>query len=472
MIMRSWILLLCVSVWGLECPPQPADACAPRQDEPTEIDFKLMADLRVRVVRDDGEPIAGAQVTPYAMRAKENANGHGYWNDDLIGPPKAVATGEDGYATVRYPVNIGQPSNPRTTGLVSLQVHHPDYVSMTVHFTLGPDAAVVTLKVGCEVALTAVDARGQKIEDFAVLMAGPQAPELWAKTDDGGRRTRAATDGSWQTMLVKTQADGPTLFSGLMPLRVRPKQAVQIREVRLTPGAVLTGMLSNNVPRPIANGHVLLGSAPKPANDSWNEEEPSLVWYDWTPIQPDGGFRFGSIPRGGIVQLLAVCDGWVATTDFEEAGQHFVMGQSFEVNDDSNEVLVQMEPTGVLDVTVVDEQGQPVTEGSLSSWPNQKLLLGGSTLLGERFRTADFVERQLHPAKESPNRPSWKRGFPFQAKLDSEGKVRLTGIPLKRSYSLGLSHPTLVLAPAGERFLLETPTPKSIQIEATSGSNR
>lgn len=50
----------------------------------------------------------------------------------------------------------------------------------------------------------------------------------------GGRRTSAVNDGSWQTMLVAPQEAGPTLFSGLLPLRVQPSQAVRLRNVSLT----------------------------------------------------------------------------------------------------------------------------------------------------------------------------------------------------------------------------------------------
>ena len=213
---------------------------------------------------------------------------------------------------------------------------------------------------------------------------------------------------------------------------------------------------------------------PKPAKNSWAEEDPTLLWHDWAPIQPDGGFRFASIPRGGFVQLLAVCDGWVAETNFDEANDHFVMGQKFDVQQqDAVDAVVQMEPTGILDITVVDPQGQPLGEGSVACSPNQAVWMGGSTLLGQRLRTLDFVERQLRSEEtEREPRPEADQKFPFMAKLDSQGKVRLTGIPLNRDYSLNLFHDALVLDVEDVRFRLDSPEPQAVKVKAVPGASR
>jgi hypothetical protein len=65
---------------------------------------------------DQEKPIVGATVYPYAMRAVEG-DSHGYWNDELIGPPKTVVTDANGKAVIQYPVHIGSATEPRTTNL-------------------------------------------------------------------------------------------------------------------------------------------------------------------------------------------------------------------------------------------------------------------------------------------------------------------------------------------------------------------
>ena len=131
----------------------------------SEIDFKKMADLVVEVIDDQEKPIAGARVYPYAMRGAEGG-GHGYWNEDLIGPPKTVVTDATGKAVIQYPVHIGSSTNPLTTSLVTFQVQHTDFVQQVVHFSLGPATSVVTLKPGCEVQLSSSRPRWKSCSKF------------------------------------------------------------------------------------------------------------------------------------------------------------------------------------------------------------------------------------------------------------------------------------------------------------------
>ena len=438
---------------------------------PAAIDFAKMAAQVVEVVDENGKAIEGATVYPYAMRAKENANGHGYWNDKLIGPPKMEATDASGKTTIHYPVNIGAPAEPRTTGSVTFSVRHTDFVSTTVHFDLGPEIARVEMKAGCEIRLTAVDENGSEISKFAVLMAGRLAPDYWDDDPQGGRRTRAASDGTWQTMLVAPQAEGPLLFSGVLPLRVRPDQEVKIRNVKLTPGTQVIGKLSDNVPRPIKSGFAIVTCAPKPAENSYAEENPSLVWHDWVEINEDGTFELESVPRGGEMQIIAICDDWLAKTIPPAGNGFFTQGQLYQLDKDQPrfECTVEMEPTGTVELTVLDSKGQPLAEGEVGSSPNQLYLKGGSNLLGSRYRSIDGVKSQLLPPLERQLlRSSRERTFPFWGKL-VDGKITLKGLPIGPEESLSLIHPELVFKGSEDgdiRFKLESPEPKSMTLKA------
>jgi hypothetical protein len=437
----------------------------------SSIDFKKMADLIVQVMDDQEKPIAGATVYPYAMRAVEG-DGHGYWNDELIGPPKTVVTDANGKAVIQYPVHIGSATEPRTTNLVTFQVQHTDFVQQVVHFSLGPESAVVTMKAGCEVQLSAIDPDGQPVPDFAVMMAGPLAPSYWADDGNGGRRTRSASDGAWQTMIVKPREDGPTLFSGILPLRVQPEQDVKIRNVKLLPGTKIVGTLSDNVPRPVKNGYIIATAAPKPAESSYGEKDPSLTWHDWTEIMEDGTFELESIPRGGDLQVIGICDGWLSSTDIPEAHGHFVMGQLYTLDKDAPQfqLTLEMEPTGSLELTVLQPDGSPLNAGEIASWPNQSYLKGGSTLLGQRYRSLQFVESQLTPPEKQVRPRRETRQLPYQGKL-IDGKVTLSGLPIGREESLALLHPNLILKSEDREgqvsFQLDSAEPKTMTLHTT-----
>ncbi len=438
----------------------------------SEIDFTKMAELVVQVVDEQDQPISSATVHPYAMRGAEGG-GHGYWNEALIGPPKTVVSNEAGHAVIKYPVHIGSATDPLTTNLVTFQVQHTDFVQQVVHFNLGPEAAKVTMKAGCEVQLSAIDPSGKPVPKFAVMMAGPLSPSYWADDGQGGRRTRSASDGAWQTMIVKPQVDGPTLFSGVLPLRVQPDQDVKIRNVKLLPGTKIRGVLADNVPRPVKNGYVIATSAPKPAENSYAKKDPSLTWHDWTTIDEDGTFELASIPRGGELQMIGICDGWLASTNIPEAQGHFIMGQLFQLDKDKPQIdlSLEMEQTGSLELTVMQPDGSPLNDGEVSSWPNQLYLKGGSTLLGQRFRTLPLAERQLLPVAEQSRPVREKdRKLPYQGKVVN-GKVTLTGLPIGRAESLVLQHPQWILKSADAEgqvgFRLESAEPKTMTLSTT-----
>lgn len=413
-----------------------------------EADF-VMAELKVVLTGSDGEAVVGALVMPYAMEMVE-IDGHGFWDDQKFGVPKDYVSDAQGVATIRYPASEGMGQRGKlTTKLVTFQIEHTDYVQQVVHCELGPDlehpiaSTDVQLKKGCEVELAAINSKAEKITEFGILMAGRSAADLWATTEDGGKRTSAVNDGTWQTMLVAPQKDGPTLFSGLLPLRVRPSQAVRLRNVLLTPGTVVHGQLSDVVPRPVRNGQVITTTAPKPAGDSYAEQDPSLVWIESAAINEDGTFTLPSIPRSGKIQVIAVCDDFVCKTTMPDA-RSFVMGQLFDVVDGAMTVTIDMEATASVELTIRRPDGSLLESGIVSATPNQKFYLGGSTFLGESFSSLDSIQRQMLPADERPAE-SWykrRREFPFMEQPVIDGVVTLRGLPARSNHAqrAGLYH--------------------------------
>lgn len=421
-----------------------------KTSSPDEIDVTVMANLTVLLRDERGDPIPHAEVMPYAMRMREGG-GHGYWNRKVYGPPKSALSNENGEAVIQYPGHVRVEPNIMTTSLVTFSVTHTDFVKKTVHFQLGPEKAEVTLEAGCEVELSAVDTDRQPIEGFGVLIAGPYSPELWAEGKEGTRRSRAIKDGTWQTMLVKLRKDEPALFSSVVPLRVRPAQRVRLRNLQMQPGTKVHGILSDNVPRPV-KGYVVATSVPLPAEDSWKEKDPSLTWHDWVEVGADGSFELESLPRSGELQLIAICEGWLSSTVSDDpVARSLVAGQVFDIEGDEQSVVVKMEPTGTLEVSLVAEDGQPFTEGRISSWPNQHYLKGGNTLLGNRFRSALQIQNQLLPPDARISYPDDELQLPYIREVGPDGTATLKGLPVGHQESLILSHKSFVLKGGGDR---------------------
>jgi hypothetical protein len=465
MVRTTCVLLALGLLWSIAVAEEPTK-------NPESIDIDSLTDLVVELKDEEGKPVAGAAVMVYAMRMEEK-DGHGFWNYQKLGPPKPVLSNDDGKAVASYPAKVHYAPRTMTTRLVTFNIQHSDFVSKVVHFDLGPKTAEVTLKRGCEIQLSAVGENGDPVNDFGVMIAGPHAPQMWADGGNGTRRTSAVNDGIWQAMMVKPRPDGRTLFSTVLPLRVRPEQAVRIRNVRLRPGTSIRGKLSENVPRPVKDGYVVTVTVPKPANDAWQEDNPSLTWTQCEAIQADGSFALKSVPRRGEIQILAFCDGWLSKTTVPDQN-FFVMGQIFPlVEQPEMELTVEMEPTGTLQVTVTQADGTPIDGGTLSSWPNQKYHMNGATVLGARFSSLTTIENQLVPLDQ--RKPAYSRDFdflPFMNQPIKQGKAVLTGLPVGRSNSIMLQHPDWMLdsdnadEPNQLEVMLDSNEPKQVSVTA------
>lgn len=438
-----------------------------RAQDASTIDFTEMAEQQVLVTDATGKPVAGAAVMPFAMRVIE-VGGHGFWNETLLGRPKTAVSDQQGLATIRYPRRIGGSPDVWTTRSVTFEVRHPEFVEQVVHFELGSKRAEVTLEAGCEVQLSAVDEHGKPITDFGVLMSGRFASDQWTSDGSGGKRTRAIKDGKWQTMLVKLDADGPTLFSSVLPLPVRPGQVVKIRNVQLSPGARISGRLSHEVPRPVKHGRIISVVVPKPAASSYAPADPSLVWYECADINEAGEFELPSVPRGGEVQIIAICDGWVSTTTMEGANNFFVMGQLFDVKADRISVSVAMERTGSLEVIAVKPDGSPLAGASISTAPNQLYYKGGSTYLGQQMHSRVIIANQSLLAEQQARPYDRDAIEDFSAITAADGKATIHGIPIGRRQSLSLNHPDYCLPKKeGERmqrYMIASPKVEHLRI--------
>ncbi len=402
------------------------------------------AEFTLTVLGDDQKPIVGAEAYIYAMRCKEDPGSHYGWPSNNMGKSKKITTDQEGKAVLLYPIRFGSEPDWLTTNEISIAITHAEYVKNELHIDPTVGESVKELKAGCELTVSARDASMQSTKEFGILLAGPGQSAKWIMDDQGVKRSRSIPDGQWQMMLVQPDPKGETLFSGIVPVRLKERQAVRLRDVPMRKGIRIVGALDEEVPRPVTEGTVLAWCSPKPAENSWEDRDPTLMWAETTVIQEDGSFVFPSLPRTGEIQLIAICRGWVIEDD---GGQPTTQIRGIRINLDEMEVtqegvddlVLPMIPTGDLEVTVLTPEGEPLKDAIVSTWPNQLIHRGGSQILGATYQSVDVIRAQLDPTFEAKrNVESVERRY--SATTNDEGKVVLKDIPLHHTNSVDVSH--------------------------------
>ncbi len=415
-----------------------------------------LKEFKLTVNDSQGQPVEGVELRAYALRCEEDAGSHYGWPTYNTGPAPELKTNAAGEAVFKYPVKFGQPPNWKTTSQISISLRHPEFVGTEVHLDPRGGRDTTVIKAGCELTFSANDHLGQPVSQFAIMMAGPGRGAKW-QSKESIKRSRAIPDGKWQTMLVQAKEDGVHLFSGVLPVRLANEQAVSIRNVVLKPGIRFIGKLEDSVPRPIASGQVLAWCLPKPAGAQWGNDDPSLAWCDLAKIEADGTFTFKSLPRSGLIQVIAICDGWVSQNhpDYENEATGWVYELDNLQGENVKEVEILMKKTGQAKVIVKDADGHPIPRVIVGTYPNQRLLKSGSQILGNGYPSLDEVEYQLSDGqnnrhkqrreeqnKEDPDLPyiGGANGKNFIQRTDANGVAVLRGIPLNQSESIGLAH--------------------------------
>jgi hypothetical protein len=223
--------------------------------------------------------------------------------------------------------------------------------------------------------------------------------------------------------LARLDGERITHFSKITDLTLQPGEPQRI-DVTLLPALCVRGVLSGNVPRPVRDGRVKAWSLNP---ESGHRDRPN--WFTWVPIQPDGTFTIESWPAGEPMQLIALCQGYLATSGVaparvknppDPAEDPFGRPQVFEP--DGNEpISLAMTPLVRCVATALDEDEKPVAGVSIVSWPNVAWWNSRSQVYchplarGERLlRQRDYfsVIEEAFPQ-------------PFKAQTDAQGKATL-----------------------------------------------
>jgi len=423
----STLALIATSSTMNAAEPLPGDKSAKTDAASQTLQFS------VRVIDDKGNPVSQAKVFPWALRSSQ---GHGLWPGEeskLEAAPKEVMTDDKGIAVIDYPVYYEPTERVRATA-VSVRVDHPKFAFIDIVEVEVPRAAdephPISLVTGVPVEVRP-RIEGEKVDldqIYAVWSDGRSwrpgvAPE---KRENGSLRLPALPPGRNSLLLAKVVGDRATHFSRIVDFQVLPV-AVQEIDVTLRPAVRISGTVSDNVPRPVRRGRISIASL------SPDDDFHRVWWLSWTTIAPNGAFVIDSWPAGEPIQMIGLCDGYIAASgtapavvknapDVEEdldTGS-FRYPQVFE-SDPDRTIALRMQPMGRCVAIARDRAGKPIPDLAVSSWPNIQWWNGGSQLYGSPLMSSLRVLKERDPKKAT------ETGFPtpFQAKTGADGKATL-----------------------------------------------
>lgn len=354
--------------------------------------------LTIKVVDEEGTPVEGAQVKAWALGSDR---GHALWNEEKHGPPPVAQTDAAGKARIRYPFFHGERVPVYT---VSVTVKHPQFCRRSEHISLGAPwgpLPKIVLQRGVRLKIRPKNRDGKAIASRCFLLFGSQDYQdpLSHQQSDGWIVTEAIPAEHRTLYVVHVPKTGAPLFGG--PYRWDPKDSsTHQAEITLQPGPKVVGRLDDNVPRPVQNGFVVYSATmPKSDEPAWES------WQGRVSISADGSFEIPSLPPGGDVQLLAMCDGFVSEkptiaeiTQIQKAypggsnPRHYdAIPTLVTLTESVNNVVLKMRPTYRLKVTVVDPDGKPVEAATACICPNQLFYGIGSTILGSCYSTTKVL---------------------------------------------------------------------------------
>lgn len=393
-------------------------------------DAKAAAPLqkKVRIVDLEGKPVAGAKVEPWAIRS---AQGHGSWAPGAQGDskPPIVETDDKGIAKIPFPrYAIAEERLPIQE--LTCKVEHPDFATTRYNnVDVRPDALdeVTEIKIAPGTLVTITPrADGEKLDRrrlFAIWSSPTDSYKLEV-SDDGKLRLPRLPSEDTLFRVVYLPKNAPVMFSDVLSEDLSLGKTFDLA-ADLHPAVVVTGTLSDNVPRPVSEG-VVLGDV------TLRTENGFLIWRVSAEVRPDGTFEITDVPRNSALQLIAVSKGFMASSGQPPAGSQeltnpsFSMPQVFELGTQPTKIMLDMTPTAECAVHVVDEMGKPIAGARCTFWPNVKWWNGGSQIYCHPIYSGKEVleDEGFDGIEELQKQPSR-----YEATTDAEGNAVVKNLP-------------------------------------------
>lgn len=421
----------------------------------------------IEFVDNQGKSIQGVTVKPYALRPKREGGHHGHYlwtKDRFVVPPESVVSDKNGKAIVPYPKYVVERLE---TSEISVSIRHSRYISENHHLVVSaspPSGApwpvwknyiisrlrtrtVVTrpnplvIKKGEELTLKPTEIIETTSELYAQTSSkGGHDPDFWDKSQSGFLITRKHASGNHAVRLISSNKNNKLLFSDTVDIDIK-QGVLNSLSLGLKPGKTVRGRLSDIVPRPVGNGRVVADIVP--IGRDYKDRPPR--WHCWTKVKEDGSFEISSLPAGKL-EIIALCNGYISkSASGKRQGSSISYPQRHVITEDSLDIVIEMEQTARLEVTVLDENGQVFEGAKVSTWPNVRWGDWGSTIFcSDLYNTIDKLQRP-HGYQDTLSRKKEPSGF--FAISDKTGLAKLSNVPIwMRHFSV--DHPNYVLPKA------------------------
>lgn len=430
-----------------------------------------------QVVTADGQPIAGATATFTSMGLSDGSSVGGFPAEIL--PPVATSDA-DGKILIDLSKFYESPFYEHLKGkmrqgleFITLQVDHPDHPPLSASVWLSASLYVADTKAldYRKIVLpeaSTIEIRAHRENDKNLL--GDLYPSLrgvgdnWSETDDVltlRRLDLTSPKASRWLRVVHVPEYGQVLFSDLIDLKQYSGNPISI-ETTLKPGTQITGRLSDEVPRPIKNGRVIAAVYSGP------DSRLNPFWGSLAEISAEGTFELKSLPRDENVQLIALCDGWVSQTPTFSELELYRDAQGFDISPmtrrssqlsgavyprlhratgDSSETVIPMERTASCEVTVVDDQGHPIPDATVTFRPFQTFFRSGTFELGTGWDSFALARAHMTTGK-APKQFTGVGMRSFEATTNQDGVAVISELAggMTRAYQ-GRSFPIAVRHP-------------------------
>jgi hypothetical protein len=260
--------------------------------------------------------------------------------------------------------------------------------------------------------------------------------DFWDRTRPGVVATRKHAPGVHAVRLIGLNEDNELMFSDTVDVTIKQDVTNNV-SLALKPAMTIRGKLSENVPRPIVNGRVVADIIP--TGRAYRDHPPR--WHTWTKVNEDGSFEMPSLPAGDL-EVIALCNGFISVDgpgQRQSSVSRYPQKHTIGAND--LDIVIDMEPTARLEVTVFDDNGRLLEGARVSTWPNVCWQNYGSTIFcSGLYKSVDRL-RQLHEDQDDflQNIPSGFFGI-----SDANGVAVLSNVPVRQT-SFAVEHKDYVL---------------------------
>lgn len=386
------------------------------------------------IVRDsEGFPVENAEIRVDNLQGKVDGR-RLTWDETTFGPSPTVFTDNTGMGVIRVPRLDSQGIE---VGGAQLCVSHSHFVAIWQTVSTGKEPSLVELQPGLRIAANLIDSKtGVKVADDVHVIASRELfVRSWQQTDSGFLISKPLSiEKSW-IRFVRLAPGQPTLFSELIWIDPTEGDRIMLRDIKMSAGTRVEGVLDASIPRPIRNGYVVAKIARRANEVPTNERPQDWVWFDETTITEDGHFMFESMPQEEVLQLIPICDDWVPQNPtIENVKDSF---PDFDGNLEGSTTypqltrligpvvrpVLKMRRAADVSVLVVDTQGSQLTDQEIQMSPNQSWFDGGSSKLGHSRRTSE----RLTTERISKARPTYIDRY--TTKTDIKGRAMIRGVP-------------------------------------------